>query len=208
MKSNSGEYYLIWITAVLEKLIIVHPAPTTLPGPEFQSHVINPFLPIHRPDFLSHILQPFPDDAPSINMANYRNDSTNYHHHHHTPNSSRHCPDTNSKSLEHHLDSTLEILIQTSGILADGITPQARNTLKAINALVSTEAPTPSYVPPPRFKSVRKVAKWLQISRSPGPKWSAGGQRKFSLWPEPEAQGFPNQRKKKKELLPLLSEDT
>ena len=125
-----------------------------------------------RPNFLSHILQLFPDDDDPNNSttADDWNDllsSTNLHSHPATPNSSRHHPDstiTNSKSLEHHLDSALSILIQTSGILADGVTPQARNTLKAINALVSME--TPSY-DPPSFKYVGRVVKWLQIPRSP-----------------------------------------
>ena len=159
--------------------ITVQPAPTTLPasGPESHSNPINPFLPIHmglHPNFLS-ILQPFPDGAVINNMANDRNDlpsSTNLHPHHNpaTPNSSRHRrPDTNSESLEHHLDSALAILIQTSGILGDGdddhgVTPQTRNTLKAINALIPVE--TTTYPPP--FKSVgkRKMVKWLQIPRS------------------------------------------
>lgn len=138
-----------------------------------------------RQNFLSNILQSFPDDVSNNNTANNPNDlpsSTNLHPHHYpdTPNSSQHHPDTNlnSKSLEHHLGSALTILIQTSGVLADGVTPQAVNILKAINALVfvpSMEAPaydlpsmeTPTYDPPPRFKSVRRVAKWLQIPRSP-----------------------------------------
>ena len=131
-----------------------------------------------RPNSLSRSnLQPFPDDAKNKNTPNNGNDllsgsSTNVHPHHYpaTPNSSRHRPDTNSKSLEHHLDSALEILIQSSGILADasdGVTPQVRNTLRAINALVSKSMETPIYDPPPRFISVKKVAKWLQIPRSP-----------------------------------------
>ena len=139
-----------------------------------------------HPNLLSHILQPFPNDATNnnINTANDWNNndlpsssSTNLHHysphhrHHNYPSTSNHAPhhrleDINSNSLEHHLDSALAILIQTSGILADGVTPQARNALKAINSLVSME--TPSYDdPPPPFKSVRKVVKWLQIPRSP-----------------------------------------
>lgn len=152
--------------------ISVHPALTTLPGPESQPHPINPFLPMHmglHPNFLSHILQPFPNDASNGNNWNDLASPTNLHPHHYppTPSSSRHRSDDNSKSLEHHLNSALEILIQTSGILADGVTPKARNTLKAINSLVSIE--TPTYDPPPqaRFISVRKVAKWLQIPRSP-----------------------------------------
>ena len=146
---------------------LLQPAPTTLSGLEPQPHLINPFLPMHmgfHPNFLSHIPQPFSDDAPiNNNMANNWNNlpsSTNFHPHHYppTPNSSRHRPDTDLKLLEHHLDSALEILrvIQTSGISTDGITPQARNTLKAINALAL-----------PRFKCIKKVAKWLQFPRSP-----------------------------------------
>ena len=149
-------------------------APTTLPGHDSESHPhpINPFLPIQmslRPNSLSHILQPFPDhdDAPHHNTENNWNDfklpsSTNLHAHHYpvTTNSSRHRPDTDSKSLEHHLDSSLKILtgIQSSGILADGITPQARDTLKAINALVFKKTL-------PHFKFVKNVVKpdWLQI---------------------------------------------
>ena len=121
-----------------------------------------------HPNFLSHILQPFPDDSPNNNTSNDRNDlpssaNLNLHQYPPIPTSSQHQPDTISKSLEHHLDSALTILIQTSGIV-DGVTPQARNTLKAINALASMEAPT--YDPLP-FKSVRKVARWLQIPRCP-----------------------------------------
>ena len=152
--------------------ITIQLATTTLPGLESQPHPINPFLPMHLglpPDFLSHILQPFPDDAPNNNKANDWDDfpsSTNLipHQYPATPSSSQHRPDTNSNSLEHHLDSALAILIQTSGLLTDGVSPQARNTLRAINALVSME--TPTYNPPP-LKSVRKVAKWLQIPRYP-----------------------------------------
>ena len=154
----------------------VQPAPTALHGPETQPHPINSFLPMHMglpPNFLSHILQPFPDDDASNNsMANdqiglHSSRNINLHPYPATPDSSRHHhhPDTISKSLEHHLGSALEILIQTSGILADGVSPQARNTLRAINTLVSMETP-PTYDPPP-LKSVRKVVKWLQISRSP-----------------------------------------
>ena len=159
---------------VMSVKISLRPAPTTLPGHESHPHPINPFLPMHmglHPNFLSHILQPFPNNASNNNnTANNWNDlpsSTNLHPHHYpaTPRSSRHRPDTDSKSLEHHLDSALDILIQTSGILADGVTPRARNALKAINALVSME--TPTYDPPPRFIFVRKVAKWLQIPRCP-----------------------------------------
>jgi hypothetical protein len=97
--------------------ITVQPAPTNLPGSKFQR-----------------------------NMANNWNELTNLHPHHYpaTPNSSRH---TNSKLLENHLDSALAILIQTSGISAGGVTPQARNTLVAINELVSME--TASYDPTP-----------------------------------------------------------
>ena len=146
---------------------LLQPAPTALPGHESQPHPINPLFPMHagfHANFLSHILQPFPDhDAQNNNNTanNWNNlpSSTNLHPHHYpaTPSSSRHRPDTDLKSLEHHLDSALEILrvIQTSCILTDGITPQARNTLKAINALAF-----------PRFKCVKKMAKWLQIPRS------------------------------------------
>ena len=138
--------------------ISVPPAPATFPGPESQPRPTNPFLQIHM------------GLHPNNNTASSWNDlspSTNLHPHYPvTPNSSPHssCPDTNSKPLEHHLNSALAILIQTSGILADAsdVTPQARNTLKAINALVSMETPRR-----PRFKSVRKLAKWLQIPRSP-----------------------------------------
>ena len=149
--------------------IFVQPAPTTLSGPESlsQPHPItsNPFLRIHT---MGH--------HPSNNTANSWIDlpsSTNLHPHHYpaTLNSSRHRTDTNLQSLEHHLNSALIILIQTSGILADDVTPQARNTLKAINALISMETvtKTPTYdpLPPSRFKSVRKIAKWMQIPRSP-----------------------------------------
>ena len=153
-------------------LVTVQPAPTTLHGFETQPHPMNPFLPIHmglHPNFLSHILQPFPDDAPNKNTANDRNDlpsSTNLKPHQYSaaPDSLQRHPDTISKSLEHHLDSALAILIQTSGTSADGVTLQARNTLKAINALVSME--TPIYDPPPS-KFVKKAVKWLQIPRSP-----------------------------------------
>jgi hypothetical protein len=114
------------------------------------------------PNFLSHILQPFSDDAPKNNTANDLPSSTNLSLHQY-PATQDHT-DTHPKSLEHHLDSALAILIQTSGILADGVTPQARNTLKAINALACME--TPTYNPLP-FNPVRKVAKWLQIPRCP-----------------------------------------
>ena len=150
--------------------ISVQPAPTTSPGPKPQPHPIDPFLQMHmdlHQRILSHVLQPFPDDAQNKNTANSWNDLpslTNLHPHYPaTPNSTRHRPDTNSKSLEHHLNSALEILIQTTGILADGVTPQAQNTLKAINALVST----PTHDPPPRLRPVRKVVKWLRILRFP-----------------------------------------
>ena len=105
------------------------------------------------PNFLSHILPPFPDDSefPINNTVNdWIGSSKNLHPLSHnypaTLNSSllrhMHHPDTNSKSLEHHLDSALAILIQTSGTppLAEGVSLQARNTLKAINALVSMES--------------------------------------------------------------------
>ena len=172
MQSNPGKSHLTWFTVVL---VTVQPAPTALHYTKSQP---IPFLPMHmglNPNFLSHIFKkktPFPDDSPNNNKANDRNDlpsSTNFNPHQYpaTPNSSQHYSDTNSKSLQHHLDSALKILIQTSGTSADGVTPQVRNTLKAINALVSME--TQTYNPPP-FKSFRKVTKWLQIPRSP--KWN------------------------------------
>ena len=142
-----------------------------LHGIETQPYPINPFLPMRmglHPNFLSHILQPFPDDALDNNTANDRNElpsSTNLNPHQYSvaPDSSQHQPDATSNSLEYHLHSALAILLQTSGTLADGVTPQARNTLKAINALVSTETPTRD----PPFKVSRKAFKWLQIPRSP-----------------------------------------
>ena len=141
-------------------------------GIETQPHPINPFLPMRmslHSNYLSPILQPLPDDALNKNAASDGSEllsSTNFNPHQYpaAPDSSQHHPDTISKSLEHHLKSALVILIQTSGILADGVTPQARNTLKAINALVSTE--TPTYDPLP-FKVARKAVKWLQTLRSP-----------------------------------------
>jgi hypothetical protein len=119
--------------------ITVQSAPTTLPGPNLKSQ---------------------------RNMANNNwDDLTNdlrSHHYPATPNSSRRSLNTDSELLEHHLESALSILIQTSGILADGVTPQARNTLIAINAVISMEIP--SYNPSP-FKSVRKVIKNTGFNR-------------------------------------------
>ena len=118
-----------------------------------------------HPNFLSHILQPFSADSLNNNITNDWNDLpslTDLNPHQYppvTPNLSQHHLDTDSKSLEHHLNSALAILLQTTGILADGITPQARNTLKAINVLVSIETPTHNPLP---FKSVKEVVKWLR----------------------------------------------
>ena len=132
---NLGKLYWIWFTVVL---VTIRPAPIALHGPETQPHPINPCLPMHMglpPKFLWHILQPFPDD------------------------------DVSNANSEHHLDSALAILIQTSGILADGVCPQARDTLGSINALGFYGDTTDLWSTP--YQSAWKVVKWLQISRSP-----------------------------------------
>jgi len=136
---------------------------TTLPQPQLQTmgRFLCPPMDIGLHLYLlPHIPQPFnaANNCSGLPTLTYLP-----HHNPATPNPSRHRPDTNSKSLEHHLDSALAILIQTSGILADDVTPQARNTLKAINALASSMK-TPTYDPLP-FEPVRKVAKWCYTNR-------------------------------------------
>ena len=70
----------------------------------------------------------------------------------------QHRPGTNLKSLEHYLDFALAILIQTNGILAHVVIPQARKTLKAINVLVFIETPTYDPLPSNLLESGQVVA--------------------------------------------------
>jgi hypothetical protein len=85
----------------------------------------------------------------------------------------------NSKLLEYHLESALAtaLTIQTSGVSksTDILSPRARNTLKALHALVSMEMPVsgPKTIasasdPPAPFNNVTKnLIKWLGFSQSP-----------------------------------------
>ncbi|KAF8814547.1 hypothetical protein BYT27DRAFT_6964533 [Phlegmacium glaucopus] len=172
------------------------PAPTTLPGPEFQPFqpfLVNPFLNmgLHPSLFLPHILPPLPGAAqnasPNNIMVNKWSDTFSQpnlppHHHPESPTAtdlSPDPPDTNSKRLEYYLDSALvtALIIQTSGISSsvDILSPRAYNTLKALNALVSVETPlfcprTVASDPPTRFKSVRKATRWLRTWNPQAPK--------------------------------------
>lgn len=166
------------------------PATATLPGPKFQAPAINSCLHtgLDPNMLLSPILQPFPGAVQPPNItANERNDTSlqpNRHPDHYLPkspqatNSPQNSPDTNSKRLEHLLDAALEtalttaLIIQTSGGSAEILSPRAHNTLQMLNALVSAETPVSSpndmaSNPHTRFKSVRNVASWLRIPRSP-----------------------------------------
>ena len=154
---------------------IIHLATTILPGPEFQGFPVNPFLPMHMglyPSFL-----PLPNLEPlhgtiqnaspnNIITVNPSRDTDPQHHPAESPpasNSSQYPLDANSKLLEYYLECALATVlsIQTSGISgsADILSPRARNTLKALNALVSVETPvsgqrTIANDPPARFKYV------------------------------------------------------
>ncbi|KAF8802740.1 hypothetical protein BYT27DRAFT_7196283, partial [Phlegmacium glaucopus] len=165
-------------------------APTTLPTRPLP---IPPFTPMHtnlRQNLvLSPTLSPFPgavQDAPLSSITeNEQNDTYSQRHPRHYPpesplstNSSRNPPVNNSGRLEHLVESALEtaltaaLIIQTSEISssAEILSPRAQDTLKELNALVSGETPvsSPAIVneTTTRFKSVRKVARWLRISRS------------------------------------------
>jgi hypothetical protein len=141
--------------------------------PRVPAPLDEPLSPMHtglHQNFLSHILQPSPMLQIKIRLMTrmacpHQQINLSPHHYPATPNSLQHRRYTNSNRwiTISSLDFALAFLIQLSGILADGVTPQVRVTLKAINALVSME--TPTYDPLP-FKSVRNVTKWSQIPRS------------------------------------------
>ena len=162
---------------------IVHLATSTLPGPKFQPFPVNPFLPMHmglHPRFLlPPNLEPLPgtiqDASPSnITINPWRDtDSDPQHPPVESPPARNSTLDTDSKCLEYLLESALAtaLTIQTSGISSSAniLSPRAHNTLKALNALVSVDIPvsaskTVANDPPPRFKFVKKVTKWLRIS--------------------------------------------
>ena len=132
----------------------------TLSGPAFHPFPMNPLIPTHMglPPNLSHILQPFPGNVRNIPPNNYTTDDcsnsssqTSLNPCHclaESPlvtNSTRDSDvlDSHSKRLEHHLRSALAIVVKTSGISssAEILTPQAHNTLNALNALVPGERP-------------------------------------------------------------------
>lgn len=161
----------------------------TLSVPASQPLTMSPFLPTHMslpPNYLSHILQPFPGHVPNIFPNNCTTDNgstspsqTTPHPSHYlaesplTTNSSRDILGSEAKRLEHHLHSALTIVVKAFGISSSAkiFTPQAHNTLKALNALVPVE-PSPQKTtasdPPARSKSVgREVTRWLRTSRSP-----------------------------------------
>jgi hypothetical protein len=168
---------------------MVYLAPMTLSGPAFQPFPMNSLLPTHMgppPNFLSHILQPFPGNLSPNNYAtddlSTLSSQTTLHPCHYpaesplATNPSRDILDSEAKRLEHHLHSALTIVVKASGVSssAEIMTPQAHNTLKALNALVPVETPVPR---PPKTmandspacsNSVGKeVTRWLRTSRSP-----------------------------------------
>ncbi|KAF8802744.1 hypothetical protein BYT27DRAFT_7244528 [Phlegmacium glaucopus] len=166
------------------------PAPTTPPSRPLP---IPPFTPMHtnlRQNLvLPPTLSPFPGAVQDALLSSITEDKENdtysqRHPHHYLPesplstNSSRNPPVNNSGRLEHLLESALEtaltaaLIIQTSetSSSAEILSPRAQNTLKALNALVSgktpVSSPTIANETTTRFKSVRKVARWLRIPRS------------------------------------------
>ena len=121
----------------------------TVSVPAFQPFPTNPFPSTHMglpANFLSRIQQPFPVNSQNILPNTYTTDdwsisgssSQTTLHPCHYPAEYRDILDSDSKRLEHHLQSALEIAVKVSRMssLAEILTPQAHTKLKALNILV------------------------------------------------------------------------